>query len=144
MESESKIMGCVSKKVAEELHLEEQTGKTIKLTPPLFEHIAKHSEEYENVDSCLYTLANLTEIINNPEYTYFNKKNNSIEYYKFLKEYVSVIVKVTNKKNLFIASVYPVKKTKIDNRLERKNWEDYLLADETIKENKTEKETLKN
>lgn len=128
----AKIIGCVSKKVAEDLHLLEQVGKTIKLTSPLFEHIAKHSEEYISVDSCLYTLSNLFEIINNPEYTYYNKKNNSIEYYKLLKEYVCVIVKVTKKKSLFIASVYPVKKTKIENRMERKNWEEYLLVEETI------------
>lgn len=125
MESETKIVGYVSKKVVEELNLKEQIGKAIKMTPSLIEHIAKHSKEYKSVDSSLYTLANLSDIINDPEFIYYNRKNNSIEYYKKQQDYVCAIVKITNKKNLFMASVYPVKKSKIDNRLERQNWENY-------------------
>lgn len=129
-ESNSKIIGYVSKKVCDDLNLEEQIGKSIKMTAPLLEHIAKHSEEYESVESCLYTISNVSDIINDPDYIYFNNKNNSIEFYKYLKEYVSVVVKVTNKKNLYIASIYPVKKSKIDNRMEKKAWDKYVAIDE--------------
>lgn len=131
-ESESKIVGNINKKVCDDLHLKEQLGKPIKMAPTLLEHIAKHSVEYENVDSCLYTLSNISDILNNPDYIYYNETNKSIEYYKFLKEYVSVVVKVTNKKSLFIASIYPVKKAKIDNRMEKKAWKKYVKIDEKM------------
>ena len=134
----SKKIGYVTKKVAEELNLPDQIWKPIKITPALFEHIAKHSEEYKNAGSCLYTLENLSNIVDEPNYVFYNKRNKSIEYYKFLQEYVSLIVKVTNKKNLYVASVYPVKKIKIENRLEKKKLEQNKqledeLDQETIK-----------
>lgn len=141
MESETKIVGYISKKVVEELNLPEQIGKAIKMTPSLIEHIAKHSKEYKNVDSSLYTLSNLSDIINNPEFIYYNEKNKSIEYYKKQQDYVCAVVKITNKKSLFMASVYPVKKSKIDNRVERQNWEYYLKNYKYDKEEVREKQT---
>lgn len=70
----SKLVGYVNNKVAEDLNLYNQIWKPIKLTQPLFEHIAKHSNEYKDVDSCIYTLSNLSDIISSPDFVFHNKK----------------------------------------------------------------------
>ncbi len=129
-----KILGYISKKVGIEHEKIEQIGKAIKMTPHLLEHVAPHIPEFINVESYLFTLSHLTDVLNNPDMTYYNKRNNSIEYYKMLQENVCVVVKLSNKNNLFLASFYPVKQTKIKNRADRKSWEEYVLTEEEAKE----------
>ena len=70
----TKIIGYISKQVSDDLNLHDQIGKPIVLTTSLFEHITKHNEEYESVDSYLYTLTNFSEVVNNPEYIFQWKK----------------------------------------------------------------------
>ncbi len=133
-EGNFKVLGYVSKKVGQEHGKPEQIGKAIKMTSNLLKHVSPHISEFINIESYLFTLSHLTDVLNSPDVTYYNKKNNSFEYYKYLKEYVCVIVKISNKNSLFLGSFYPVKETKIKNRIDRMNWEDFVLSEEEAKE----------
>jgi len=133
-EANFKILGYISKKIGNEHEKNEQIGKAIKMTPDLLKHVAPHIPEFINIESYLFTLSHLSDVLNAPDVTYYNKKNNSIEYYKFLQEHVCVVVKLSNKNSLFLGSFYPVKESKIKNRIDRMNWEEYVLTEEEKKE----------
>ena len=61
----------------------------------------------------------IEDVINNPDFVFYNVLKNGIEYYKKLIEDVVVIVTPTKKRKLYISSIYPVDKSKILNRIIR-------------------------
>ena len=58
----------------------------------------------------------LEKIINNPDYVFHDKSKKGLEYYKQLKSDILVAVRVNNGKELKVKSVYPVKRSKVENR----------------------------
>ncbi len=57
---------------------------------------------------------NIDKIISKPYFVYFDKSKNSLRYYKYIDGYVCAIVKLTKKRELYVATVYPINKNKID------------------------------
>lgn len=114
-----KLVGKISKKVIRKWDLYDYENKYIYIVEGLYKRISKHFDEYISLDSVEHTLKNLYNIINNPDFVYFNTKQCSIEFYKKLYENVSVIIKESKDGYLYIASVYPVTVTKIMNRKKR-------------------------
>lgn len=79
----------------------------------LIYHVQKHIENFMNVESFNYTLCNLKETVDNPYYVIYDFEKNSIKYFKKFKEYVCVVVNITNFE-CHISTFYPVNKYNID------------------------------
>ena len=118
-----KIMGIVTKNIAEKWYLDEQKNKTILQEADIFKHIAPHAEQYESIESLNYTMEHMSDVINKPDFVFYNVSKNGIEYYKKLMENVVVVVTPSKKRELYISSVYPVDDIKIANRRNRENSE---------------------
>ena len=114
-----KVVGNLSRDIIEKWYLEEPKDLQIYQSVGLYKHIFKHIEEYASIDSANYTMDHIGDVISNPDYVSFNLKQNSIEYYKTLLEPVSVVVQRDEEDLLYVASVYPVTMTKINNRKQK-------------------------
>ena len=106
-----KVLGKVSKEIAENWNIDEHKNKKI----VIYEEAIKHSME-RHIDDYYYVMNSLEKIINNPDYVFYDKSKKGLEYYKQLKSDILVAVRVNNSKELKVKSVYPVKKSKIENR----------------------------
>ena len=58
-------------------------------------------------------MSNIDKVISEPYFIFYDKEKQSLRYYKLLDEYVCVIVKLSNKRHLYVYTVYPVSKDKI-------------------------------
>ncbi len=121
----SKIVGYITKNVMISSELEEHLNKPILQSLKLYKHTAKHVEDFKNVDSFNNTMANIKKVISNPYFVYYDKTKQSLRYYKYLDEFVCVIVKLTNKKHLYVFTVYPVNEPKIQKLEWEQNREKY-------------------
>ena len=136
-----KVIDVLSEKLAKEKGLEEHAGKKIVQYDGLLEHIAKHEREYISIESCECTINNISTIIKNPDYIYYNNEKKGLEYYKNLIEKVCVVVQIVNKRELYVASVYPVRGDKISNRKYKEAYNKYVVTEEELE--KREKEKVK-
>lgn len=80
-------------------------------------HISKHIQEFSNIDSYNNSVDNLELIINDPYYVTYDTKRKSLLYYKKIDEFVCLVVKVTNSKDHYVATLYPVSEQKIINKM---------------------------
>lgn len=112
----NKIVGRISDDVVEKYKLYDYRNKEIVQSLDLYVHVAKHAKEFESVDSFNHTLSNISEIIENPYFVYYNPSKNSLLYFKEIDENVCAVVKLNLRKNKdsYVATVYPVSKNKID------------------------------
>lgn len=133
-----KVIDVLSEKIAKEKGLEEHAGKKIVQYDGLLKHIAKHEKEYISIESCECTINNIPTIIKNPEYVYYNEEKNGLEFYKSLMEKVCVVVQIVNKRELYVASVYPARDTKISNRKYKESYDKYVLTEEELEKRKEE------
>lgn len=111
-----KVVGSLEKSIIKKWILNEPEDIKIYQSMGLYKHIFKHIEEYASIDSANYTMDHIEDVIANPEYVSYNPKQKSLEYYKTLLEPVSVIVQTDDNNSLYVASVFPVTETKINNR----------------------------
>ena len=79
----------------------------------LVKHVQKHINDFTDVDSYNQAMANLDKIINKPYFMSYDSVKNSIKYYGQVKQYVCVVVNLTNTE-AYISTFYPVKKKTID------------------------------
>lgn len=94
------------------------TGQTLPCGPiyqstGLQKHVKKHQKEKASI------LSDIPTVIQSPEYIGHNpKEQNSVELVKQLQENVMVCVKLDTKNGyLYVASVYTISKSKLNNRL---------------------------
>ncbi len=112
-----RILGRVSKEVAEKWEIHDYENKTIVIYPDKKEHARdRHLNDYEKEEDYYYVMDSLEEIINNPDYVFYDKSKKGLEYYKKVKVNVLVAVRVVLGKELKVKSVYPVEPEKIENR----------------------------
>lgn len=131
MKNGDRIVGNVAKNIADYWEIPEQSGKIILQGEDwLLKHGAKHKKEFKCIYNFNQAIENIPNIIKNPNYVFYNEKEKSLEYYKKLKEDVSLVVRVTGKKHLFIATIYPASSDKVGNR---KNKEIFLIDFETYR-----------
>ena len=71
----------------------------------------RYIDDYKTVED-----NSLEKIISNPDYVFYDKSKKRLEYYKRLKSDILVAVRVNNGKELKVKSVYPVKRSKVENR----------------------------
>ena len=106
----TKIVGYVDKKIAYDNNIIEYAEKDIVQSTKL----DKHAADFFSIDSYHNTLININEIIKNPYYVEYDSKKDSLKYYGKVDQYVCVIVKIKEKKELYISTFYPQSKEKID------------------------------
>ena len=109
-----KIVGYVDKKIAYDNNIIEYAEKDIVQSTKLDIHTNKHASDFFSIDSYHNTLININEIIKNPYYVEYDSKKDSLKYYGKVDQYVCVIVKIKEKKELYISTFYPQSKEKID------------------------------
>ena len=112
----NKIVGKISDDIVEQYKLYDYRGKNIVQSLDLYLHITKHIPEFESVDSYNNTMSNIENIIANPYFVYHNPHKNSLLYFKEIDENICVVVKLNLRKNKdnYIATVYPISKSKIE------------------------------
>ena len=70
---------------------------------------------------------NIHNIIKKPDYYFYNKKTNGLEYYKKISYNLCVVVRINPGKVLKVRSWYPPNKNKIANRNKKKKEEKKLV-----------------
>lgn len=109
----AKLVGHVSKNAIIASELKEHLNKPIIQSLRLYKHTVKHVEDFQSVDSYNHTMDGIKKVISNPYFIYYDKEKRSLRYYKYIDEYVCVLVKLTNKRQLYVSTVYPVNEEKI-------------------------------
>ena len=124
----NKIVGRISKEVAEKYNLYEFEGQEIIQSLDLYAHTIKHVKEFQSIDSYNNALLNIEKILKKPIFVYYDKTKKSLQYFCEIDEDVCAVVKLKIKKNgeNYVATVYPVNKSKIT-KLKEKS---YIIDDE--------------
>lgn len=108
-----KLVGYILEQAIISSELSVHLGKPVLQSLKLYKHTLKHVEDFKNVDSYNNTMSNIDKVIADPYFIFYDKEKQSLRYYKRLDEYVCVSVKLTNKKHLYVFTVYPVSIDKI-------------------------------
>lgn len=118
----SKIVGKIDKKITDEYNIPEYENQNIVQYMDLYMHVLKHIPEFESIDSYNNAVLKIDEIIAKPDFVYYEKKKNSLHYFKEIDEDVCVIVKLNLRKNKdnSVSTIYPVNKNKIEKLKENK------------------------
>lgn len=109
-------VGEVSEEIADYWEIPQHKKKIIFETMKLYNHVLPHKEQFINDDSFYKALDSVEEIIAEPDYVFYDEIKQGLEYYKLLDEYVMLVVQTIDKRELPVASIYPVTQTKINNR----------------------------
>lgn len=125
----NKIIGYVSKEVAEQYNLQEYEDQEIIQSLDLYVHTHKHIKEFNSVDSYNKTMTNIDLIIKSPYFVYYEKDRKSLLYFKEIDEYVCAVVKLKLRKNKenYVATVYPLSKNKVEKFKEKAVYEKYVI-----------------
>ena len=117
----NKIVGKISNEIVEKYKLYDYKNKEIIQSLDLYVHVAKHAKEFESVDSFNHTLSNVSKVILEPYFVYYDSPRNSLLYFKEIDENVCVVVKLNLRKNkdTYVATVYPISKNKIQKYIEQ-------------------------
>lgn len=111
------LVGVLKKEICEQWNLEEHIGKPIIKGKDWKE---KHGEKHINEFKCIYNYEKAVEkiplILDEPDYTFYNEEEKGLEYFKKIEENVTLIVRVTQKRKFYLATIYPSTKTKLGNR----------------------------
>ena len=117
----NKIVGKISNEIVEKYKLYDYKNKEIIQSLDLYVRVAKHAKEFEIVDSFNHTLSNVSKVILEPYFVYYDSSRNSLLYFKEIDENVCVVVKLNLRKNkdTYVATVYPISKNKIQKYIEQ-------------------------
>ena len=110
----TKVVGFISEKIAKENKIEEYVNKEIIQSTRLDIHTNKHANNFFSIDSYHNTLSNVDKIIEEPYYVEYDSNKQSLKYYGKVDQYVCVVVKMQNKRELYVSTFYPQSKEKID------------------------------
>lgn len=116
----TKIVGYIDEKVAKENNIEEYANKEILQSTKLDIHTNKHADNFFSIDSYHNTLINIDKIIKKPYYVEYDKAKESLKYYGKIDQYVCIIVKIKDKRELYVSTFYPQSKEKIDKLKDKK------------------------
>lgn len=121
MSKVTKVVGKISHEIAKKYDLYDYENRNIVQSLDLYAHIQKHISEFKSIDSYNNSVFNVDKIINNPYFVYYDSSRNSLQYYKEIDEFTCVVVKLNIRKNkdIYVSTIYPVNKLKIE-KLKRK------------------------
>lgn len=125
----NKIVGSISKEIAEQYNLEEYENQEIIQSLDLYIHTYKHLHEFHSVDSYNNTITNIDLIIKDPYFVYYEKDRNSLLYFREIDEFVCAVVKLKLRKNKenYVATVYPLNKNKVEKFKEKAIYNKYVI-----------------
>lgn len=112
-----RILGKINKDIIEKWELYNHKNKKIVMYESAKLHSkVRHLEEYDSEEDFHFVMDSLEEIIKNPDYVFYDKSKNGLEYYKKINSNILVAIRIDDGKELKVKSVYPVKQEKIENR----------------------------
>lgn len=112
-----RILGEVSKSVADYWDIKQYENKKIVLYPEIREHCKeRHMTDYASVEDYYYVMDSLEEVVSSPDYVFYDKSKSGLEYYKNVRGNILIAVRVAKGAELKVRSVYPVSYEKIENR----------------------------
>lgn len=116
MEIDKQILkiGELSQDIIDLLNLQENP-RNIKFAFDRIPHCEKHKTDFKDEFSYYKSMELIPQIISNPEYVGYNKKNNGIEYIKRLDDLTLVAVRLKSSGDLFLRSIYPISDVKLNN-----------------------------
>jgi phage-Barnase-EndoU-ColicinE5/D-RelE like nuclease3 len=76
-------------------------------------HIELHKKDFKNEESFVKHIELIPEIIENPDYIGLHPTKNSIEFIKILDELMIVAVRIKNKGNLAVRTVFILSETQL-------------------------------
>ncbi len=111
------FVGRVSRSITDQWNIPEQFNKPI-VKGKNWEktHGSKHKFEFKSEYSFNRAIKSIPNIIKDPDYVFYNKEENGLEYYKNIEEGVTLVVRTTKKNVLYLATIYPSSATKLANR----------------------------
>ena len=93
-----RILGEVSDAIVEQWNILEQKGKKIVMYPEAKEHSKeRHINEYPSEEDYYFVMASLEEIIKDPDYVFYDKSKQGLEYYKKIRKHILVAIRVVRK-----------------------------------------------
>ncbi len=112
-----RVLGEINDDIIINWQLHEHKNKKIVLYPDAKEHSKnKHIEQYAKEEDYYYVMESLENIIQYPDYVFYDKSKQGLEYYKNVRGNILVAIRISPGKELKVRSVYPVEQEKIDNR----------------------------
>ncbi|MBQ7140004.1 MAG: hypothetical protein IJO32_00700 [Bacilli bacterium] len=110
-----KIVGRIDKKICDDYGITNYKNTVIVQSLDFYAHVTKHIKDFQSVDSYNNTITNIDYIIKKPLFVYHDASKNSLLYYSEIgDEYVCLVVKLFEKKDNYVATVYPVSQSKIE------------------------------
>lgn len=123
IEKEKQIIkvGELTNRIIDILELE-GNPRNIKFAYDRIAHCENHKKDFKNEQSYNKSMQNIPLILNNPDYVGYNKNNNSIEYIKRIDELTLVAIRIKQKGDLFLRSIYPISEVKLKNKILSKEY----------------------
>ena len=121
---DTKIVGKITEQIATKHKISELIDRPIVQSLDFYIHISKHIKQFKSVENYIMALENISNVLINPEFTYYDKKKESILYYAKANDNVCYVVKLNLTTDYcYLASLYPISLKK----LEKKKEESYIL-----------------
>lgn len=112
-----KYLGTLNETIAKYWQLANHKNKPILVFDDRIEHVkSRHLSDFGSEEKIMDAYDKLNSIIKKPDFTFYNTKNNSIEFYKKYDDGLCVAVRVSSGKTLKVRSWFPVKDNKYNNR----------------------------
>lgn len=123
------ILGVVDKNTIKKYNIPaEFTNKKIVLYSNDKRHCEKrHLKDFPNKNNFYYVLANLDYIFQKPDFVYYHKSNDTLEYYRTMGEDISVRVRIENSPEFKIKTFFPVEPGKIEERKQKAIEDKYII-----------------
>ena len=117
-----KYLGVLKESIADYWNISEHKNKPILVYEDRMQHVIdKHLKDFGSLEKIEESFNNLSDIIKKPDYVFYNKKSNSLEYYKKIENDICVAVRVNPGKVLKVKSWFPANKGKIENRRKKED-----------------------
>lgn len=114
---EYKYVGVLDEKIANNCGIPEHKNKPILVYDNRIEHVLDHHlVDFGNKENVMCAYNKIPIVIKKPDYYFYNKKTNGLEYYKKFNNNLCVAVRISLGKVLKVKSWYPPNKNKIANR----------------------------
>lgn len=119
---EFEYVGKLNPELANYWNIPEHANKPIVIYEDRKQHVIdRHLNDFGSVERIDYVYNKLRTIIKKPEYTFYNKKTNGIEFYKRINDEIVVAVQLSFGSTLKIKSFYPANLNKLINRQNKEN-----------------------
>ena len=130
-----KYLGTLSEDISEYWGIPEHKNKPILVYNDRKKHVIEnHLKDFGTEEKIEEIFKHLPTIINKPDYVFYNKKANGLEYYKKIGADICVAVRINPGKVLKVKSWYPANKSKLKNRMKKD--EDLKLIEEEAEKEK--------